>query len=56
MANHFTATIKVMEVEAVGTLSTPKRDVTEVANLTLRADTLEKLRNKLAAHVALIEE
>lgn len=64
MSTHFTATVDVHQVthtESVpshrsGVADKPAgREVQDVARLVLRADTLEGLQTKLAAHVALIE-
>lgn len=57
MKKHFTAVLEVKEVsEDSGTgRGDDKRFVNEVARIVVRADTLEGLRTKLAAHVALIE-
>lgn len=61
MSQHFTATIEINETthtEASSYRNESKpasREVKEVVRLTLRADSLEKLQAKLAAHVALIE-
>jgi hypothetical protein len=58
---HFTAILEVKEsttTEKDGGYQKPKivdREVTEVAKIVLRADTLEKLQTKLADHIALID-
>lgn len=56
MADHYTANIVISKVERSGTINNPVRDAAEVVKLVVRADTLAKLRDKLASHVALIEE
>ena len=55
MSKHFTAVVEVFQVEASGMASQPSKDKQEVARIVVRAETLEKLRDKLASHVALIE-
>jgi hypothetical protein len=59
--NHYTATVEVIEVSFTdkdhghNQPKTSERSVQDVARLVLRADTLDGLRDKLASHVALIE-
>lgn len=64
MAESFTAVLDVnrMTVTTPHTTGTyrgetpaPTREVSEVARIVVRADSLESLRAKLAAHVALID-
>jgi len=64
---HYTATIEVTRTTRTPSASTssgygrgevrpePKREVVDVARLVIRADSLETLRDKVGAHVALIE-
>ncbi|WNN94010.1 hypothetical protein SEA_NITRO_54 [Arthrobacter phage Nitro] len=63
MSAHFTA---VVEIHKTTTTAPPaeryakaepaSREVAEVAKLVIRAATIESLREKIAAHAALIEE
>jgi hypothetical protein len=59
--NHFTAIVEVKEsitTDKDGGYQKPRiieREVTDVARIVLRADTLEKLQTKLADHIALID-
>lgn len=65
MAEHFTAVIRVTKTveteDNTVTRGTPsakptERKVYEVTNLTVRASSLDKLRDKVAAHVQLIDD
>ena len=71
MSKHYTATLVVSEVVKPDQKPTPAsydrriqtpapadldRQVAEVAKIVVRADSLDALQNKLAGHVALIEE
>ncbi len=53
---HYTAVIEVKEVGEAGTITKPTREVTDVARIVVRAETLEKLRARMLSHVELIEE
>jgi hypothetical protein len=63
---HFTAVVKVTKSVYEDALEPgpgrgmtkvkKEREVLDVANVVIRADSLEKLREKVGAHVALIEE
>lgn len=60
---HFTAMLEVQRVTQApdpsyttrNPASKGEREVAEVARIVVRADTLDALRGKLAAHVALID-
>lgn len=62
---HYTAVLTVHESAEVredrayparaGAEPAPTRDVVEVAKVVIRAETLDSLRVKIAAHVALLE-
>lgn len=67
MSEHYTATIKITKTKT--TLAPPasfntrdqprsegSRDVREVANLTIRADSIEALTKKAASHLDLVED
>lgn len=60
MSKHYTAVLKVHATEdrKTGTHydAPTERETAEVASVVIRATSLEALRTKLAAHVALIEE
>lgn len=56
MSNNFVATIKVEKVEQTGTGSSLKRCVTESLNITVKASSLSTLKEKVAAHVSLLDE
>lgn len=62
---HFTATVEVNKTvgpqqpkntRGYAEGEPTKRKVTEVARITVRADTLEKLQEKIKGHVDLIDE
>lgn len=68
MSGHYTATVEVRETIASRDTSTvggygathrtetkTEREVRDVARVVVRADSIERLREKLAAHVALID-
>lgn len=52
---HFTAVLEIIEVKETGIVTNLTKDKTELARIVVRADSVEKLRDKLASHVALIE-
>jgi hypothetical protein len=63
---HYTATVEVRETIPARSTSTTggyrqptetktEREVRDVARVVVRADSIERLREKLAAHVALID-
>ena len=54
MAKHYTAVVEILEIVPSGTISQPSKDKTEVARIVVRADSLEELRTKVGAHIALI--
>ena len=64
MSTHYAAVLEVNKtanveqvVDRYNTVTTPaSRDVSEVARIVIRADSLETLSAKLAAHVDLIHE
>lgn len=63
MSAHFTAVLEIHKTtttapstERYAKAEQPSRDVSEVAKLVIRAGTIEALRDKIAAHAALIEE
>jgi hypothetical protein len=62
VSGHYTAVLSIEHAsitEKDGGYNKPKiqeRVVKDVAKIIVRADTVEKLRDKLASHVALIEE
>ncbi|QIG58529.1 hypothetical protein PQE18_gp51 [Arthrobacter phage DrSierra] len=62
-STHFTAVLSIEKAttttppaERYAKAEAPARVVSEVAKLVIRAGTIEALRAKVAAHVALIEE
>lgn len=61
MSTHFVAHLKIerVDIESTGGRSMPgdtKRNVSEVTQLTIKADTLAGLTKKLGAHIRIIEE
>lgn len=62
MSDHYTALLTISSTKTetksggYNKPDTTDRNTTEVVKLVVKADSLEKLRSKLAAHVALIEE
>jgi len=63
MSKHYTATIDVKVSDRVATETDYRgeakgweREVTDVARVVVRAETLDGLRTKLQGHIALIEE
>ena len=64
MSTHYTAVLEVHKViNTEGVVSryaeqnkAPQRETAEVARIVLRADSLDRLQVKIAAHVELIEE
>lgn len=57
MSGHFTATVRVTksEPESTTTRSTGNRKLTEIASIVVRAASIEELRTKVGAHVALVD-
>lgn len=61
MSKHYTAVLDIQEVEHTapsknyGETVPGQRNVSDVTKIVVRADSLESLRAKLTAHVALIE-
>lgn len=58
---HYVAQLKIERVDKVEnrdrqSASGDKRDISEVTQLTIKADSLESLVEKLGKHVAIIEE
>ncbi|UIW13235.1 hypothetical protein SEA_WARDA_53 [Arthrobacter phage Warda] len=59
---HFTAVVEIHKTTTTpgrtdyGKTTPDSREVAEVAKLVIRAATIESLRDKIAAHAALIEE
>jgi hypothetical protein len=63
MSTHYVAQLKVEKVtkttnqdRASSSHGAEKRDVTETINLTFKASSIEGLKNKMANHVALMDE
>lgn len=64
MSTHYVAQLKIEKVEKVDLRvslqssipSEPKREISEVTQLTIKGDTLESLVLKLGKHIQIIEE
>lgn len=52
----YVANIKVEKVDETGTGSNAKRCVSESLNITVKAGSLNTLKEKVAAHVSLLDE